>query len=489
MPDRPLLIMPQLGPPLRRVTRRMFFRDTIHVPDKEYIAEQFTSKMTSMIDSEILESPGGVSPENILVLETVGKVEDFRAAASRIPGLDWQAEVDIDEIESDDDFFERPKIGARFFVQKVEGIDSKSSKLIKESFADHDLIDEDGFLSDTVDESNIVAAVPEELIEFSEKILETILSEKRKPIDGRIYLCLSNRQALDQVKRLFDAMQRGEDPPQLNGTWKKLFAQLHDVRYWDVEDRIRDTGILKYWQEELEIKRGTASTIAFEIELTFSVDPQSRLNRQRDIEQLVFEEEGEVIAVCQIPEIRFHALKVKLPVDSIERVLDGEYGALFRSGSVMFFRPAAQCASRKLPVADLRVDGGDIERPEGAPVIALFDGVPLANHTLLEHFLVLDDPDDFSEDYEPSEFCHGTAMASLICHGELDSGEPPLKRKVYVRPILKPEDLAGRGERIPGHVFFEDLLERSVRRMFEEIDGEPPCELHDSIKQEWRHIS
>lgn len=475
MPDRPLLIMPRLGPPLKRVTRPMFIPETFHLPSREDIAERFSSKFTSMIESVVLESPDGVSPENVLVLETVGKIEDFRAAASKIPGLTWQAEVDIDEIESDEDFFERPKIGPRFFVGKVEGLDSKSSKLVKESLAQHELINEDGFLVDSFDESQVVSAVPEELKEFSENILETIRSEKKKPVEGRIYLCLSNRQALDQVKRLFDAVQRGEDIPQLNATWKKLFSHLHNIRYWDVEDRVRDTGILKYWQDELEIKKGTSSTIAFEVELTFSNDPENRRVRQQSIEQLVLEEEGRVDAVCIIPEIRFHALKVNLPVGSIERVLAGEYGALFRSGSVMFFRPAAQCCSRQLSVGDLRIEVEEVDRPEEPPVIALFDGLPLPNHTLLEHFLIIDDPEGFSEDYEPNEFCHGTAMASLICHGELDSGETPLKRKIYVRPILKPEDLSGRNERIPGDVFFEDLLERAVRRMFEEIDGEPPA--------------
>ena len=68
-------------------------------------------------------------------------------------------------------------------------------------------------------------------------------------------------------------------------------------------------------------------------------------------------------------------------------------------------------------------------------------------------------------------------MLSLICHGELDSREPPIARKVFLRPILRPDQdspLDRRPERIPKNVFFEDLVERAVRRMFVGDSGEPP---------------
>jgi len=425
-----------------------------------------------MIESLVTETPDGTSPENILVLETAGRVEDFRSAVSRIPGLIWQAEVD-EEIESDDVFYEKPKIGTRFFKDRITEIDTAGSKKIHSSLVENNVIDDDNYLIEDVPTLEVRAAIPEEYQEHIDRIIDAIDNEKRKPIIGRKYISLSNRQALEQIKNLFDAYQRGESPPQLTSTWKNLFSHLNKIRYWDFEDRVRDTGIIDYWREDLEVKRGTDSTISFEIEFSFSDDMESRLTRQRNIEQLVTNENGTVIAVCHIPEIRFHAIKVELPVDSIERVLAGDVGTLFRSGSVFFFRPEAQCRSEQF--ANGSIDEIEVvEGPTADPVIALLDGLPLANHALLANFLIIDDPDNLENDYEPTEYCHGTAMASLICHGELDGGLNPLTKKIYVRPIMRPEDSSNRRERIPSTVFFEDILERAVRRMYEGENNEPP---------------
>ena len=473
MAERPLLILPQLGPPLRRIPSGGFPREHLRLPSRAEQALRFSDKFESMLEAFVAETPDGTSPENILVLETAGKVEDFKAAVNRIPGLTWLAEIDLDEIESDDIFFERPKIGVRFFKDIVAEVGAKESKEIQKSLVQHSLIDEDGYLAEDFQTSDISAAIPAEFEGYTESIIEKILNKKKKPFAGRMYLSLSNRQALDQVKTLFDAAQKGESPPQLTRTWKNLFSHLYNVRYWDFEDRVRDTGVLDYWQAELNLKRGTASTISFEIELSFSNDTATRSARQSIIEQLVNDEGGSIVAVCLIPEIRFHALKVELPTDSIERVLAKDYGALFRGGGVFLFRPAAQCCSEQFPEGSI-TEIGEFKRPDADPVIALFDGVPLANHALLADFLVIDDPDSFTEDYEPNEFHHGTAMASLLCHGEIDDGAPPLARKIYVRPILKPEDLSNRLERVPNDVFFEDLLERAVRRMFVGDEDEPP---------------
>ena len=52
--------------------------------------------------------------------------------------------------------------------------------------------------------------------------------------------------------------------------------------------------------------------------------------------------------------------------------------------------------------------------------------MPLTNHAALRGRLVVDDPDNLAEKYHVGEHLHGTAMASLIAHGELDANELPL---------------------------------------------------------------
>jgi hypothetical protein len=259
------------------------------------------------------------------------------------------------------------------------------------------------------------------------------------------------------------------------GKWKEIFNHLKTIRPWDIQDRLRDTGILEYWHEELDTKKGTESKINFEIELWYRRIPNRRKEAKKKIEELILEEKGNVIAACEIDSIRFHSLKAELPPEGIEKVLSHEYTKLFTSYDVMFFRPGGQCVVEKYPDGET----GDFLKgtTSGEPVVAILDGAPFANHTLLENRLIVDDPDDFSSDYLANERKHGTAIASLICHGELDANESPLTRPVYMRPIMKPDENdfnSPRREHIPDYIFMEDIIERSVRRIFEGENNELP---------------
>ena len=67
-------------------------------------------------------------------------------------------------------------------------------------------------------------------------------------------------------------------------------------------------------------------------------------------------------------------------------------------------------------------------------------------------------------------------MASLIRYGELDAEEPAIRRLLYIRPILRPADVAGSQpvrEEIPDEELPVDLVHRAVRRLFEGDSGEP----------------
>jgi len=67
-------------------------------------------------------------------------------------------------------------------------------------------------------------------------------------------------------------------------------------------------------------------------------------------------------------------------------------------------------------------------------------------------------------------------MASLIIHGELDAGLPPLARPIYVRPLLRPDPADGnarRSERTPTDVLLIDLIHRAVKRICEGDAAQP----------------
>ena len=114
--------------------------------------------------------------------------------------------------------------------------------------------------------------------------------------------------------------------------------------------------------------------------------------------------------------------------------------------------------------------------PAGEAVIALLDGVPLANHRLLAGRVQIDDPDNWEADYVASERVHGTSMASLIIHGDLNERNAPLARPIYVRPIMKPTPSPNtlRPEGVPENCLAVDLIHRAVRRLFEGNQSEEP---------------
>ena len=475
MPERPLLILPHSAT-LQRIPRRTPVISHLKLPRREEQGVLFGPRLTTMLDAFVADTPAGTSTENILVLETIGRPDNFRTAVAAIPGLKWLAEIDIDDIEVDARFFERPKIGPRFFKDRVFAFDARDSRDVVAALATNGgILDTDGYLLEGCTSDAIRAAIPHDYSDYAEEIVLAIDSEKNSPLPGRMYLSLSNQQALREVKTLFDAWERGGRLRHGAGAWGEIFSHLRAVRFWDVEDRVSDTGILDYWQKEVECKRGTTSKVAFEVEFSYEDSPVNRRQRQQHVEGLAIAEGGAVIVSCDIPQIHFHATKIEVPVANIERVLGGDYSALFRDSGILFFRPSPQCAVASFPDGTL----GDIPPtppPDASPVVAVLDGLPFSRHSLLEGFIIIDDPDDFAASYQPKEFNHGTAMLSLICRGELDANEGPVTRQVYVRPILRPDEesaLERRPEQIPKDVFFEDLVERAVRKMFTGDAGEP----------------
>jgi len=110
----------------------------------------------------------------------------------------------------------------------------------------------------------------------------------------------------------------------------------------------------------------------------------------------------------------------------------------------------------------------EMPRPQGDPVVALLDGLPVENHELLVGRLTVDDPDGWAHSYPVNERYHGTGMASLIVHGELDKSELPMGTPLYVRPVMKPNPLSWkrpREECIPSETLKIDLIHRAVQRI------------------------
>lgn len=298
---------------------------------------------------------------------------------------------------------------------------------------------------------------------------------------------MSNQQALGQMRRLFERWRESPNerfPPGL-ASLRSVFAHLYDFRLWGPEDRIRETGLVDDWQTRLA---GNDPIVPFEAELWFRNSPDMCQMAEVRLVESVRSLGGEVVQQVIIPGIAYHAILGGIPAarvrDLIEHPERRQEIPLFQNEEIMYVRPVGQCAV-PIPEDDAGVDipedddanMASEDEPNDDPIVALFDGMPLTGHQKLNGRLVVDDPDGYEDAYQASWRSHGTAMSSLICHGDLDEASEPINRKLYVRPIMKPKPALRGGaiESIPDDVLTIDLIHKAVRRLFESENGEPPA--------------
>lgn len=415
MPERPLLILPNPGEPLPRVRRRGG-GGAPHFPSRARQAERLEPKFEALQNAmearrvRLQAESHDLVPEEVVVLETVGAIENFIGAVGRVPGMEWLAEIDETDIPPDDDFFETARGERR-----------------------------------------------------SDRVLR-----------GRLFMVFTNQEALREILSLWKTWQSDGGLSRGFGVWKSVFAQLHDVRVWGARDRLHETGVLEDWRER--VSRGE-EMVPCEIELWRRGTPELRRNARERVAALVAGMAGRIVAEAAVEEIAYHALLVRLPAASIGSLLDGNDDiALVQCEQIQFFRASGQMATT---VSDDGQEEDDAVLSDqlavGAPVVALFDGLPLQAHRRLQNRLIVDDPDDFEENYPATRRRHGTAMASMILHGDLASDEAPLTRPLYVRPILRPDpkDWNNKDEAMDDDTLVVDLLHRAVRRLFEGEGDEP----------------
>ncbi len=301
-------------------------------------------------------------------------------------------------------------------------------------------------------------------------------TKKDKPLKGRLFLVMSDNQALKELSSLWKLYltKPHEKFPRGWNKWRDLFIHLHDIRTWDVQDRLEDTGILTDWDQR---EKTGSQIVHFEMELWFKNDAAKRDQTEKYIRSLIQTEKGKIISQAVIPDVAYHGLLGELPINAIKKFKSDSNTRLLRCDYIMYFRPVGQCAAKindnqTLPSTDS--SRYSILPKREQPVVALLDGLPLTNHRLLDGRLIIDDPDNWAAAYTADERNHGTAMSSLITHGELDRSDAPLDRKIYVRPILKPNPFNPKViESIPEDVLPIDLVHRAVHRLFETVGGSP----------------
>lgn len=358
------------------------------------------------------ELPDEVDPALVVVFDLAGTVKDLHAAINRVEGLEFLLELTGEDEEPTDDFH----------------------------WADRD-------------------------------------GRKDKPVPHALYLAMSNARAVDELVAMFELWQHDEHvklPDGLN-RFKPAFAQLSAIRRWGPEDRVRESGLLERWREWLDLVGRSQSSVKVEIELWYRTSSTARQAAQDAVEAVIGDSHGSVLDRAHVPEIGYQAVLAELPIQQVRSVLSSGAGSieLLVTEAVMFvsdFAPMTVTPAYEQPAAAMPMQ--PTERLDGLPRIALLDGLPMANHDALQGRLIIDDPDELGADYSVASRHHGTAMASLVIHGDLSAPGAPLDRPLYVRPIMRPENLTGH-EQTPPNRLLTDLLHVAIRRIVVDTPGQP----------------
>jgi hypothetical protein len=352
---------------------------------------------------ELRADPTALAPERVIVFEIAGTVADFARAAAKVPGLDLIVEYET-EAEPDE-----------YFAEKDTRIGHEGER------------------------------------------------REDKLVEGRFYLAMPDIAALGEFLRLWDRWASGHELPDGFAPFKHLFAQLRTVRPWGPQDRIPDETV-EYWREEAQ--RHPGRPVRTEVELWFRRTPERREQAAREFRATVTQAGGTIVHAATISEIAYQGVLIDIPAASLPELIERRNVALALADDVMFLRP--QTVLSGPPDVDGVADGppSSSQTPAaGQPIAALLDGVPMQRHERLDGRLVMDDPDDLEARALVNRRFHGTAMASLILHGDLNAGERPLTRPLYVRPVMITPENPDAGEHTPTDRLLVDTLYRAVLRM------------------------
>lgn len=320
----------------------------------------------------------GLEPEQVIVFETVGKnIEKLAEAASRIVGLEWLAELNLDDYHPDDVF----------------SMAGKPDALLSHRL--YSLMTNQKSMTQLLSLWSSWTAKP-----------------KKRAMNGfgpfkDLFIHLNDirrwgpQDRIDQTMIVEDWKERLQSYPDKPSRFE---AEL----WFRKNARLRNAAISQL--NRLVIAQGGRSLA------------------QATVESIHYHG-----ALLEMPS--------NSVLEILNQIQNGQFNDLLQCEGVMFFRPVGQArfpnprTNETTPLTSPPSIGNPL--PKGNPRAALLDGLPLASHLGLDGRLLIDDPDEIGLKYEAGQQSHGTAMASLISRGDLEENNTPLKTPLYCPPDFR----------------------------------------------------
>lgn len=293
--------------------------------------------------------------------------------------------------------------------------------------------------------------------------LELVDEEELEGDDGDeqpfAYLLVPDMAALRNLEALWRRWQAG----QLvwgEGAWGNVFELLRDLRPWGPADRVQRTD-LGFLVDAIE-GRAEDEVVRLEVELVFRINEAAAADCEANVRAAIEGCGGRILSRSRIGDIAYHALLADLPVWAVRQIVEQRNDGIAGLDPVMHIRP--QSAATTIDIGDSHEPDDRAVEPRalGEPILALLDGVPVAAHRLLADHIDLDDPFGLEPGALVAARSHGTAMASLIVHGDRNRAEQPLPRQIHVVPVM------GGNDDFPPDRLVIDLIYLAIVRLREQ---------------------
>ncbi|GBQ36980.1 hypothetical protein AA19596_2121 [Acetobacter fabarum DSM 19596] len=247
-----------------------------------------------------------------------------------------------------------------------------------------------------------------------------------------LYLLVPQLAALRELVSLWERWERTGTVPYGYAAWRDIFLHLRAIRPWGPGDRVSPQN--RAYFEAVVDGAPDDFPVRVEIELVFRQAETDRVAVERTITAAIVAAGGAVIDRAIHPAFAYHAVLADIPASEIRRIAALDPHSLAGTDPVAVIVP--QSIGTPIETGDSDALTTVPFPPEvGEPIAAVFDAVPIQAHPLLAGRLLVDDPADLEAKAVGARI-HGTAMASLAVHGDLNDSPSPISRRVYFRPVM-----------------------------------------------------
>lgn len=308
--------------------------------------------------------------------------------------------------------------------------------------------------------------------EFEEELdSDSSSSDGASPVtQATLYLTMPSLDGLRRILALWNRYISGESKPGDAGAWWKVFGYLDDVRVWSAQDRVGQVA-KDYITRMFEVRPN--APVRIELDLWFRDNKELRQHALVHVEALMEAVGGSVIDFVTIPDISYQAALVELSAREAERLRNLQ-GPIAVADQVMSVRPQSIARAEWVnrPPSSSFPARAQFQ-PSKSGCVAILDGYPIQNHRLLAGHVDVEEVDIRGVDVPVARRRHGTAMASLVVHGDLSVNDRPLGHLVKVVPILAaPQNL--HEERTPQDKLPIGLVYRAIEALKVGLAGGEP---------------